>query len=222
MDKKLFELNENTTPADSKRLAFGDASSGAENITLANFYTRLMNKLGFLKVANYFSEYLGNNSAQTTAQLNLNIYSKGEVDAAILGKANKSNVIEKDSTTAYTPTLGTHPVNKSYADGSIIFAGSTIYHDDNIPHNTITKIGGVAPVTGMTYGRPFGDFVHEFYHNLNISNYIPIIQIHNAMNRDNVVLGTVSWDNNKVSFKAETTDNYQDSVAKYTITLLRI
>ena len=132
MDKKLFELNENTTPADSKRLAIGDASSGAENITLANFYNRLMTKLGFLKVANYFSEYSGNPTAQTTAQNNLDIYSKGQTDTAIGSKSNKSNVIEKDSTTPYTPTLGTHPVNlkvitdKFPASGTYQWAGGSM------------------------------------------------------------------------------------------------
>jgi len=118
MDKKLFELNENTTPADSKRLAFGDASSGAENITLANFYTRLMSKLGFLKVANYLNEYQGWPSAQASVHNSINVYSKTQVDDKDALKANKSNVIEKDSTTPYTPTLGTHPVNKSFIDNN--------------------------------------------------------------------------------------------------------
>jgi len=33
-------------------------------------------------------------------------------------KADKTNVIEKDSTTAYTPTLATHPATKEYVDSS--------------------------------------------------------------------------------------------------------
>lgn len=34
-------------------------------------------------------------------------------------KADKTNVIEKDSTTPFTPTLWTHPVNKGYVDNEI-------------------------------------------------------------------------------------------------------
>jgi len=153
MDKKLFELNENTTPADSKRLAFGDASSGAENITLANFYTRLMSKLGFLKVANYLNEYQGWPSAQASVHNSINVYSKGEVDSKDSLKANKSNVIEKDSTTPYTPTLGTHPVNKKYVD----------------PLEGVKSVGDILD-GGISIIVNFGE-------TLTTSNYIPTITI---------------------------------------------
>ncbi len=47
-------------------------------------------------------------------------YTEARVDAnsTVVSKANKSNVIEKDSTTPYTPTLDTHPVNKGYVDNA--------------------------------------------------------------------------------------------------------
>ena len=45
-------------------------------------------------------------------------YTEARVTAntTVAGKADISNVIEKDSTTAFTPTLSTHPVNKNYVD----------------------------------------------------------------------------------------------------------
>lgn len=45
-------------------------------------------------------------------------YTDARVDAnsTVVAKADKSNVIEKDSVTAFTPTLWTHPTNKDYVD----------------------------------------------------------------------------------------------------------
>ena len=47
-------------------------------------------------------------------------YTDARVDAnsTVTWKADKTNVIEKDSTTAYTPTLWTHPANKDYVDNA--------------------------------------------------------------------------------------------------------
>ena len=210
------------TPSDNEFVAYGTPTTPSGQIKMSNFYNLLMSKLGFFKVSNLFSEIFGNISATTTARANLGVYSISEVQGQVTQRALKTNVIEKDNTVSYVPSLPYHPVNKKYVDDNILFVGKTIYHDDNIGHTDVVKLGGTKSPVGMTYGRPYGDFVHEFSHNLNMSNYFPVVNIHNALNRDNVVLGTVSWDSNKVSFKAETTDNFQDSVAEYTIMLLKL
>lgn len=58
-------------------------------------------------------------------------------------KADKSNVIEKDSTTPFTPTLPTHPVNKDYVDNfSVPDATETV--------KWIVEIATVAEVNAQT------------------------------------------------------------------------
>ena len=54
----------------------------------------------------------GTNLFYTEDRVNSNV--------TVAGKADISNVIEKDSTVAFTPTLDTHPVNKLYADTNTI------------------------------------------------------------------------------------------------------
>lgn len=104
------------TPSDSERIAYGTPTTPSGNITLANFYTLLMTKLGFFKVSNYFSEIFGNPTAMASARANLSVPSVLEMQTADGLKANKSNVIEKDSTATYTPTLSTHPVNVGWVN----------------------------------------------------------------------------------------------------------
>jgi len=53
--------------------------------------------------------------------LSTNDYTTEEknIVAGVINKADKSNVIEKDSTEAFTPTERTHPANKGYVDDAI-------------------------------------------------------------------------------------------------------
>ncbi len=53
--------------------------------------------------------------------LSTNDYTNSEkaLVASITGKAEKDNVIEKNSTVAFTPTVSTHPANKGYVDKAI-------------------------------------------------------------------------------------------------------
>lgn len=104
------------TPSDSEFVAYGTPTAPSGQISFSNFYNLLMDKLAFFKKANLFSEIFGNPTATATARTNLDVPSILEMQIADSLKANKTNVIEKDSTISYTPTLGTHPVNKKYVD----------------------------------------------------------------------------------------------------------
>ena len=112
------------TPSDNEFVAYGTPTTPSGQIKMSNFYTLLMSKLGFFKVSNLFSEIFGNPSAMTSARANLGVYSTAEVQSQVTQRALKSNVIEKDSTVAYTPTIGTHPVNKKYVDDKFPASGS--------------------------------------------------------------------------------------------------
>lgn len=118
-DIKLFTRPTNNTPSDSQKLVFGDGTAPEENITFGNFATYLMSKLGFFKVTNLFSEIFGNPTATATAQNNLDVYGKTAINGALNLVAYKDNVIEKNTTTPFTPILSTHPLNKGYVDGKI-------------------------------------------------------------------------------------------------------
>jgi len=120
MDQILHNLTIDNNPSDAKKLAMGDGSSTDTNITLGNFYTLLMSKLGFFKISNYLSEIFGNTSAMSAVRANIDVPSIGEMTTADNLRAMKTNVIEKDSTTTYTPYLSTHPTNKKYVDHKII------------------------------------------------------------------------------------------------------
>lgn len=48
------------------------------------------------------------------------------------GKAEKSNVIEKDSTVTFTPTASTHPTNKQYVDDAIVGIAVGTFPEDSI------------------------------------------------------------------------------------------
>lgn len=117
------------TPSDNELIAYGTPTTPAGNIKLSNFYNLLMSKLGFFKVSNLFSEIFGNPTSMASARANLSVPSVSDMQTADNLKANKSNVIEKDSTVDYTPTIGTHPVpykiilNKFYSDGQVFNFG---------------------------------------------------------------------------------------------------
>ena len=113
-DQILHNCPINNNPSDSEKIAMGTESTPATNITLANFYTLLMSKLGFFKISNLFSEIFGNSTAMNTARTNLSVPSIADMQIADNLRALKTNVIEKDSTTSYTPTLPYHPLNLQY------------------------------------------------------------------------------------------------------------
>lgn len=124
MDTILHNQPEGT-PSDNELIAYGTPTTPAGNIKLSNFYNLLMGKLGFFKVSNLFSEIFGNPTSMASARANLSVPSVSDMQTADNLKANKSNVIEKDSTVDFTPTIGTHPVNKKYVDNKFI-SGRTL------------------------------------------------------------------------------------------------
>lgn len=138
------------TPSDSELIAYGTPTTPVGNIKLSNFYTLLMDKLGFFQVSNLFSEVFGNLTDMASARANLSVPSVLEMQTADNLKANKSNVIEKDSTIAFTPTIGTHPVTKKYVDdrfpasGTYQWAGGSM--GDQVTSQTI-NIGKTLPNT---------------------------------------------------------------------------
>ena len=114
---RLFEQGEVTTPSDlTEKIAFGKELTPTSNITWTNFLAWLNSVLSFLKISNNLSDV----GDVTTAQDNLNVYSKTFIDNELGLKADTSNVIEKDSTVVYTPTQDYHPTNKTYVDNKII------------------------------------------------------------------------------------------------------
>lgn len=113
------------TPTDNDFVAFGTPATPSGQIKMSNFYTLLMDKLGFFKVSNLFSEIFGNPTAMASARANLGVSSTAENTTALNLKADKTNVIEKDSTVSYVPSLPYHPVNVKFltdrkASGSFV------------------------------------------------------------------------------------------------------
>jgi hypothetical protein len=105
--RKLFGLSLNATPVLDYRVAIGKVGTPSENMTMQQL-------LDF-----------------TT--LNLNVYSKTEVDNLFTNYLSKTNLI------AYTPTLDTHPATKKYADeankGQVSgTSGTTLLGNNRIMH----------------------------------------------------------------------------------------
>lgn len=135
------------TPSDNELIAYGTPTTPAGNIKLSNFYNLLMGKLGFFKVSNLFSEIFGNPTSMASARGNLEVYSKSEVLNQVSARALKTNVIEKDSTVAYTPTIGTHPVNLKVITDKFPASGTVQWPGEIGPTsgNLIVNIGKTLP-----------------------------------------------------------------------------
>lgn len=76
-----------------------------------------------LTVASIALYALTNSTTDNLTEWSVNkYYSDSLVDAnsTVQSKADKTNVLEKDNTTPYTPTLPYHPVTKDYADNMTI------------------------------------------------------------------------------------------------------
>ena len=121
-DKILFGAPEENNPQLTRKLAHGTGTDAARTMTFQALITWLTSRLPFFNTANNLSE--ANAGAVRT---NLSVNSIAENTAALALKADKSNVIEKNSTAAYTPTLATHPLNKAFYDnrrasGTVFFA----------------------------------------------------------------------------------------------------
>ena len=112
MARRQFEIGGDTTPELTNRIASGKAGTPTVNSTWQTVVTWLESVLGFLKTTSNLSDL--NNT--TTARTNLGVYSTTQVDAALNDKADKTNVLEKDNTTTFTPTSNYNPATKKYVD----------------------------------------------------------------------------------------------------------
>ena len=133
------------TPTDNEFVAYGTPTTPSGQIKMSNLYTLLMSKLGFFKVSNLFSEIFGNTSAMTSARANIGVYSTSEVQGLVTQRALKSNVIEKDSTIAFTPTIGTHPVNKKFIDDKFIYGRTVDLGEPSGNQTFVIPIGRTLP-----------------------------------------------------------------------------
>lgn len=114
-DKKIFEQPENTNPSLTDNIAIGNATEPSRTMMFSTLVSWLENHLGFFRTANNLAE--GNASSIRT---NISVYSKSEVDSKDASKADRSNVLERDNTDAYTPSLSYHPATlKTVNDGGI-------------------------------------------------------------------------------------------------------
>ena len=110
-DVILFGRPEDNDPALTQKLAHGTGTTAAKTMTFQGLVTWLTTKLPFLKTANNLSDVNA-----STARTNISVYSKTESDLTAGTKADKTNVLERNNTGAYLPTLDYHPATKKYAD----------------------------------------------------------------------------------------------------------
>ena len=160
---RLFEQSEETTPGDlTERLSYGKVASQTKNITWTNLVAWLNSVLGFLKISSNLDDL--NNKA--TARTNLEVYSTTEIDDDLDLKADKTNVLEKDNTTAFTPTSSYHPATKSYVDNggiSIPWVDGNLEGSNHGSNSFIRccRLGGVMYIHGdiQTISQPSEDDV---------------------------------------------------------------
>lgn len=113
---RLFEQSTETTPGNlSDRLGYGRAGVPTKNITWTNLLAWLNSVLSFMKPSNNLSDV----DDLATARTNLDVYDTTTIDDALDLKADKSNVLEKDNTTTFTPTQDYHPATKIFVENSI-------------------------------------------------------------------------------------------------------
>ena len=116
-DKILFGIPEDNNPALTRKLAHGTGVDEARSMTFQGLITWLTSRLPFFNTANNLSE-----ANATAVRGNLSFNSIAENTAALALKADKTNVIEKNSTVIYSPTLETHPTNKRYVDNAPVIS----------------------------------------------------------------------------------------------------
>lgn len=106
---RLFEQSGETTPGNlADRLAYGRSGVPTKNITLQNFVNWVSSVISALRPSNNLSDV----DDVALAQDNLNVYPQEYIDTELDLKADKTNVLEKDNTTSYTPTQDYHPATK--------------------------------------------------------------------------------------------------------------
>lgn len=122
---RLFEQSGETTPGNlADRLAYGRSGVPTKNITLQNFVNWVSSIISALRPSNNLSDV----DDLATARTNLDVYDTTTIDDALFLKADKTNVLEKDNTTSYTPTQDYHPMTlKSGKDLIYSIVGVLVY-----------------------------------------------------------------------------------------------
>jgi hypothetical protein len=185
-------------PSPNDFIVYGTPTTPSGMVKLSNFYTLLMGRLGFFKVSSLFSEIFGNPTQIATAQSNLDVYGKIAMDGFLDIVAYADNVIEKDSTISYTPTITTHPANKGYVDSKVLWFGTSARHDDAGSYACFKK-GGV--FTGTLYQqRPDNSSRHVITHNIGHLNYMAIIQSNNAAGSFEGNVSCITYSANAIEF----------------------
>lgn len=137
MPRRLFEQSTETTPGNlSDRLGYGRAGVPTKNITWTNLLAWLNSVLSFMKPSNNLSDV----DDVATARTNLDVYDATTIDNALYLKADKSNVIEKDNTTTYTPTQDYHPATKKYVDDKSKSSYVSITSWGGTVNNTVGRV----------------------------------------------------------------------------------
>lgn len=161
-DKILFGVPEDNNPDLTRKLAHGTETEEARSMTFAGLITWLTSRLPFFNTANNLSE-----ANATAVRANLSVNSVAENTAALALKADKANVIEKNSTAPYTPTLATHPVNVAYGKmkyGEIVVAGIVQETNGILTSNTIKGLSFTV--------EKGGDGSYRVTHNYGAPNYV--------------------------------------------------
>ena len=185
-------------PSPNEFIVYGTPTTPSGMVKLSNFYTVLMNKLGFFKVNSLFSEIFGDLTSMASARANLAVPSVEEMTNEDNLRALKTNVIEKDSTISYTPTIATHPANRGYVDSKILWFGTSVRHDDTVSYACIKK-GGV--FNGTLYQqRPDNSSRHIITHNIGHLNYMAIIQSNNAAGSFEGNVSSINYSANAIEF----------------------
>jgi hypothetical protein len=110
-DKILFGIPEDNNPALTRKIAYGTGTEEARSMTFAGLITWLTSRLPFFNTANNLSE-----ANATAVRSNLSVNSIAENTAALVLKADKTNVLEKNNTASFIPTLSYHPATVLYAN----------------------------------------------------------------------------------------------------------
>ena len=139
---RLFEQGQNNNPDLTRRIVFGATGVATENMTLTNFVTWLLGKLGFLKT----SENLNDLASKSTARTNLGVYSTAQVDTALNTRAKiypaADGSLKSTNTITFTPSSNYHPATKKYVDDTI-----------NTEMAVVSVSNQVLSSGGITYAR---------------------------------------------------------------------
>ena len=117
--RKLFGLNINNTPPNTRRIAFGEVGESSENMTLSNLYS--------------------------IVESNLDVYTKTEIDVFFANYLAKDNTIAYTPTLDYHPATKLK-VDRGYDDvnWSTVTAGANV----NLFNVFVSQANGVVYLTG--------------------------------------------------------------------------